>query len=161
MITGKDMTSAFDSIKRTKFIEILESFIREDEIRIIRILLSNTTLDIKSSCNISNPFDINIGSPQDDDLNGCLFIIYLEKALRTLRDNRHVTGEHSYAVSSKSTLPAECIYADGADLISDSAEKKKRQLQLFTHTFAEFNLQINDTKTEHTVQKRGDKKNEE
>ena len=35
------------------------------------------------------------------------------------------------------------------------------QLQLVTTTFAEFNLQINDTKSKYTVLKRGDKKNEE
>ena len=80
------MTLAFATIKRTKLVEILESFLREDEILIIRILLSNTTLDIKSSSNISNSFDANVGSPQGDGLSGCLLIIYLEKALRTLRD---------------------------------------------------------------------------
>ena len=56
------------------------------------------TLDINSSSNISNPFDTNVVSPQEDGLNGFLFIIYLEKALRFLRDradNNHVTGEHS------------------------------------------------------------------
>ena len=47
------------------------------------------------------------------------------------------------------------------DLINDCADKKKRQLQLVTPTFAEFNLQINNTKTEHTVLKRSDKKNED
>ena len=149
VITGIDMTSTFGIIKRTKLIEILESFLREDEIRIIRIHLSNTTLDIKPSSSISNPFDTNVGSPQGDNLSGCLFIIYLEKALRTLRDwvaNNHVTDEHSYAVRSKSTLPDECIYADDTDLINDCAEKKKIQLQLITPTFAEFSLQINDTK---------------
>ena len=73
------MTSPFETIKRTKLIEKLESFLREDEIRIIRILLSNITLDIKSSSNISNPFNTNIGSPQCDGLSGCLLIIYLEK----------------------------------------------------------------------------------
>ena len=90
--------------------------------------------------------------------------LYVEKALRTLCDRveeNNVTGEHSNAVSSKSTLPDECIYADDTDLINDCAEKKKRQLQLVTPTFAEFNLQINDDKKEHTVLKRGDKKNEE
>ena len=136
MITGIDMTSAFDTIKRTKLIEILES-----------------------SSNISNPFDTNIGSPKGDGLSGCLFIIYLEKALRTLRDrvdNNHVTGQHSYAVSSKSsTLPDESVYADDTYLINDRTEKKKRQLQLVTPTFCEFNLQINNTKTDHTVLKRG------
>ena len=62
------------------------------------------TLDINSSSNISNPFDTNVVSPQEDGLSGFLFIIYLEKALRFLRDradNNHVAGEHSYAVSSK------------------------------------------------------------
>ena len=73
------MTSPFETIKRTKLIEKLESFLREDEIRIIKILLSNITLDIKSSSNISNPFNTNIGSPQGDGLSGCLLIIYLEK----------------------------------------------------------------------------------
>ena len=116
-ITGVDMTSAFDTIKRTKLIEILETFLREDEICIIRILLSNTTLGIKSFSNISNLFDTNIGSLQDDGLSGCLFI-YLEKALRTFRyqvDNNHVIVEHSYTVSSIS----ECIYADDTDLLKD------------------------------------------
>ena len=75
MITGIDMTSAYDTIKRTKLIEILESFLREDEIPIIRILLSNTTLDIKSSSSISNPFDANLSSPQGDGISGCPLII--------------------------------------------------------------------------------------
>ena len=129
MIIGIDVTSAFDTIKRTKLIDILESFLREDEISIIRILLSNTTLDIKSFNNISNPFSTNVGSPQGDGLNGCFFITYLEKALRTLRDrveNNHVTGEHSYIVSSKSNIPDECIYADDTDLINECAEKKRQ-----------------------------------
>ena len=49
MITGIDMMSTFDTINRTNSIEILETFLRKDEIHIIRILHSNTTLDIKSS----------------------------------------------------------------------------------------------------------------
>ena len=56
---------------------------------------------------------------------------------------------------------SEWIYADDTDLINDCAENKKVQLQLVTLTFAEFNLQINGTKTEHRVLKRSDKKNEE
>ena len=43
------------------------------------MLFSNTKLDIKSSSNIRNSLDANIGSPQDDGLSTCLFIIYLEK----------------------------------------------------------------------------------
>ena len=108
------MNSDIDTLKRRNLIEILELFPQEDKIRITRILLSNTTLDIKSSSNISKPFDTNVVSLQGDVLSGSLFIIYLGKALRTLRDredNNHVTDEHSYTVSSKSDLPDECIYA--------------------------------------------------
>ena len=97
---------------------------------------------------------------QGDGLRGCLFIICLVKALRTLPDrvdNGHVTSEHSYAVSFKSTLPYEYIDSDGTDLINDCVEKKKRHLQLVSYTFVEFNLQINDTKTE---KKRSDKEKE-
>ena len=86
------------------------------------------------------------------------------KILRTLYDrvdNNQVTGKYSYAVSSKSTLPNEWIYVDDTDLMNDCAEKEKRRLQLVTPTFAELNLQINDTKTKRTVLKIGDKKNEE
>ena len=114
LITGIDMNSDFDTLKRRNLIEILELFPREDKIRIIRMLLSNTTLDIKSSSNISNPFDTNLVSLQGDGLSGFLFIIYLGKALRTLldqEDNNHGTDEHSYTVSSKGDLPDECIYA--------------------------------------------------
>ena len=81
MITGIDMTSAYDTIQRTKLIEILESFLREDEIRIIRVLLSNTTLDIKSSSSISNPFDVNLSSPQGDGISGCPLIIPWESLM--------------------------------------------------------------------------------
>ena len=75
MIIAIDMFSAFETIKRIKLIEILESFLQEDEIRIIRVILSNTTLDIKSSSNISNPFNISISSPQTDNLSESFFII--------------------------------------------------------------------------------------
>ena len=62
MIAGIDMTFVFDTIKRIKLIENLESFLRGDEILNIRILLSNTTLDINSSSNTSHLFHANIHS---------------------------------------------------------------------------------------------------
>ena len=37
-------TSAFDTIWRDKLIEITEEFLEEDEMRILRVLLSDTNL---------------------------------------------------------------------------------------------------------------------
>ena len=71
------MSSAFDTIKRTQMLTILESFLERDEVRMIRVLLSNTVLQIKTSGVTSVPFETNTGSPQGDGLSGCLFNIYL------------------------------------------------------------------------------------
>ena len=48
-ITGLDMSSAFDTIIREDLIKVLENILHEDEVRMVRMLLSNTTLDIKIS----------------------------------------------------------------------------------------------------------------
>ena len=41
------MSSAFDTIIREELVYILEQILHEDELRMCRLLLSNTTLDIK------------------------------------------------------------------------------------------------------------------
>ena len=162
-ITGIDMTSAFDTIRRTTLIEILQSFLDEDEVRMIRILLSNTVLEIKTKGAPSSPFTTNIGSPQGDGLSGCLFTIYLEKALRTLRNklnNTQVSQEHCYATKIKKIIPDESVYADDADFINVSPTQNDNLMSAVTDIFPEYNLIINDTKTEQTVLKRGNRNDE-
>ena len=41
------MSNAFDSIWRYRLIEITGKFLEEDEMRILRVLLSDTNLEIK------------------------------------------------------------------------------------------------------------------
>ena len=69
MITSIDMKKSWKkSIYKSKTKKLkkfrISSFLWKDEICTIRILLSNTTLVIKSSSNISNLFDTKVGSPQ-------------------------------------------------------------------------------------------------
>jgi hypothetical protein len=45
LITGLDMSSAFDTINRDELIEVLEEFLDEDEVRICRILLSEMRMN--------------------------------------------------------------------------------------------------------------------
>ena len=47
-ITGIDMSAAFDSIHRHKVIEELEGILDKDELRMAQLLLSNTTIIIKT-----------------------------------------------------------------------------------------------------------------
>ena len=62
-ITGIDMSSAFGTIKRDRLIEILTTFLDDDEIRMIRLLLTNTTLEIRDQGAKTEAFESNIGSP--------------------------------------------------------------------------------------------------
>ena len=75
------MSSAFDTIKKEKLLEILSSFENNNEIGIIRLLLSNTTLKIELNNVNTEPFESNIGSLQGDALSVTLFNIYFEHAL--------------------------------------------------------------------------------
>ena len=112
-ITGVDMTSTFDIVKREKLLEILSSFLNKDEIRIIRVLLSNTKLN---NINIE-PFESNIGSPQGDALSGILFSINFENALSKVRS--------FFNVDETLTLPQEAIYADDAEFITNDKQKEE------------------------------------
>ena len=81
-ITGIDMSAAFDTILRHKLINELETILNEDEMRMTQLLLSNTTISIKTGNVISEPCKTNIGSPQGDGLSGTFFNIMFEAALR-------------------------------------------------------------------------------
>ena len=81
------MSAAFDTINRHELLEILKDIIEEDEVRIIQYLLSETTLNVKiDGAETKRPFTSNIGTPQGDSLSPVLFIIYLEHALKDIRN---------------------------------------------------------------------------
>ena len=145
-ITGIDMSSAFDTIKREKLLEILSSFLENDELRIIRLLLSNTTLTIKLNNVKAEPFQSNIGSPQGDALSGTLFNIYLEYALRKIRS--------FFKNDTISSLPQETIYADDVDFITTEKEKQHNLSKYVKEILLEENLKVNESKTEETILER-------
>ena len=73
--TGIDMSAAFDTIDRVQLIKILGNFADSDEMRMVRLLLSETSLEVKLSGHKTKPpqFASNVGSPQGDGLSGPLF----------------------------------------------------------------------------------------
>ena len=61
------MSSAFDTIDRQTLLDILREIIEEDELRIIRFLLSDTIINTRiNGARKEKPFESNIGSPQGD-----------------------------------------------------------------------------------------------
>ena len=82
---GLDLSKAFDSLNRSKLMEILGRYnlATEDELRMIQFLLSKTTLRGKINGELGKTFDTHIGTPQGDALSPILFLIYLEHVWRT------------------------------------------------------------------------------
>jgi hypothetical protein len=147
-LLGLDMSRAFDTINRKKLMETLDNVpgIHDDEKRLIRILLANTSIQVMFNGILTKPFVSNIGSPQGDGLSPILFAIYLEAALREVRQR----GPQRPSVDANSGLPSEAIYADDTDFISLSEEYLNSVLHAIGPIFGEFNLLVNVDKTDRS-----------
>lgn len=143
------MSRAFDTIDRTKLMEILETVPgnTDDDRRLIRLLLANTSIQVHFNGVDTKPFASTIGSPQGDALSPILFAIYLEAALREL----HARGPQRPQQDLNVHLPLEAIYADDTDFISMFAEFLDEIQARVGPIFEEFNLLVNVDKTERTV----------
>ncbi|GFR83905.1 very-long-chain enoyl-CoA reductase [Elysia marginata] len=132
------MSAAFDTINRSQILDILKTIIKEDELRIIRFLLSNTEINGSSK---AIPFMSNVGTPQGDSLSPVIFTIYLENALREIRTTLPEPN------SSYGRVPSEIAYADDVDFIGhDYVNIAKIQKTLEKHQ-----LKVNTDKTEFTL----------
>ena len=113
------MSSAFDTIDRQTLLDILREIVEEDELRVIRFLLSGTIINTRiNGATKEKPFESNIGSPQGDSLSPVLFSL---KEVRTILPRPTSDFEK--------TLPTEIVYADDVDFIglefADIAEVQK------------------------------------
>ena len=78
------MTTAFDTIDRNQLLNIMATIVNEDELRIIRFLMSNTKINTRiNGATKTNTFISNVRTPQGDSLSPVLFIVYLEQSFTT------------------------------------------------------------------------------
>ena len=160
------MSSALDTIHRDKVIEIAEEILDEDEIRILRILIAETTLEDKVENAQATTFTSNIGSPQGDSISGPLFTIYFNKALQQLNDTMQRESIDVRDINPQwierlnSNLPDEMEYADVCDFVTEMERKKERIFDYAKKVLTENNLLVNEEKTENITIKRGTKEEE-
>ena len=149
------MSSAFDTLERNKLLEIVEGFMSEDNKRILRILLSNTTVEIKIKGAETTSFKSNIGAPQGDSYSGPQFTTYFESSLKTVRQKTNTTMTEDY--------PEEMIYADDYDHLTEELEKKRLFKGKVKELLGKDNLLVNEDKTEDTILRRNkhDRKNKQ
>ena len=61
---GIDLSRAFDTIHRDKLLDTLQTFLGESELRMIRFLLADTSLQPRLSTGDCLAFATTIGTPQ-------------------------------------------------------------------------------------------------
>jgi hypothetical protein len=116
-------------------------------------LMDTTTLHVRYKNVISSPFKVNFGSPQGDSVSPIIFTIYLEFALRQLRQ--------TYKKPKVDRLmPPEICYADDVDFISMSSEHIKDIQAKVPIELKDWNLKVNEAKLELTTLKRDDRDQE-
>jgi len=144
-IHGIDMSKAFDTVSRLRLLDIMQTFLDEDAVRLTRVLLSNTSLSVRLGKDLSSKFNTTIGTPQGDALSPVLFVIYLEAALRELRAvlPPRPVGDRM--------LPPEVIYADDTDFLSRSRAWLDSIEPDITRTLGLWQLKVNEDKTERTT----------
>ena len=143
-LLGIDLSRAFDIIRRDKLLDILQTFLGESEMRIIRLLLADTSLEPRLSTGECHAFATSIGTPQGDSLSPVLFTVYLEAALRDLRSRLPTRPQ------TDANLPLDVEYADDTDFISTSRLFLDDIERITPACLAEWSLTINASKTERS-----------
>ena len=143
---GIDMTSAFDTIKRSTILRLLDDAgCTSDDIRLVRLLLSNTKVRVRVNKSLSAEFVSSVGAFQGDSLSGGLFTLSLAGALNHLRA---VSGRPNPPVADIG-LPLEWEYADDTDFIDEDEITLTELLPVCTKVLNEWDLTVNESKTEY------------
>ena len=141
---GIDLSRAFDTIRRDKLLDTLQTFHDESELRMIRFLLADTSLQPRLSTGDCMAFATTISTTQGDSLSPVLFTVYLEAALRDLRSRLPTR------LPEDAALPLDVEYADDTDFISTSRPFLNDIERIAPPCLAEWSLTINGSKTERT-----------
>ena len=107
-------------------------------------LLAETNLQVRLRDVLASAFETTLGTPQGDALSPVLFAIYLERALR---DVRNLAPARPPADEG---LPLEALYADDSDFFSTCRVFLQGLEKLIPPTIKEYNLMANDKKWEWT-----------
>jgi hypothetical protein len=142
---GIDMSAAFDTIKRKTILRLLETAgCTDDEVRLVRYLLSNTKLQVRVKQELSDWFESSIGAFQGDSLSGKLFTLVLAGGLYELREKL----ERCEPPISIEGVPEEWEYADDVDFGDEEMEQLIALFPDIKQILSTWNLFVNDTKTE-------------
>ena len=112
------MSKAFDTVDRRKLIDILRKRgIEEENVTIIKRLLSQPTLRAKNGKTIGEPFNTNRGVPPGKWLSPRLFTLYLDEDIKEI--------DREFGTEAPKGQDPQIQYADDADFILDILENAR------------------------------------
>jgi len=139
---GIDMSRAFDTLDREKLMNVMRTITDDDQVRLIALLLANTTLAVKVGKERAEPFSNTIGTPQGDGLSPVLFTCYLEAAIREAKSKLPPRPEED------ADMPHDTRYADDVNFYSTSMPWLQTSLPIIAATLEGWSLVVNTQKTE-------------
>ena len=143
---GIDMSSAFDTIKRSTILKLLEDAgCSEDDIRLVRLLMANTKIRVRVNSTLSAEFVSTNGAFQGDSLSGTLFTLSLAGSLYHVRS---VVVERPNPPISDTGMPVEWEYSDDVDFLDEHLQPLQELLPKCRDVLSEWNLHVNESKTE-------------
>jgi exonuclease III len=149
-IIGIDMSKAFDTVHREKLLSITDKILDNSTRRIVRVLVADTSLQITLQGLVSNKFKTVMGIPQGDGLSPVLFIIYLEAAMREVRElDAGLYGSCGFGKYPRwGHSLTELSYADDVDFIGSDKNTLDALVEKIAERFSPWNLKVNVGKTE-------------
>lgn len=163
-----DMSKAFDTIHRDRVITDLQGILEPDELHLVKILIEDVQITVKTNNTKGKPFITNIGTPQGDCLSPTLFTLYLAKTLKegepkmpdTLIYDHSYYLTHEHLISRAETdhtyskhpgrgFMTELQYADDISWITGNFDSGTSYMKkVIPDRLKNRNLTINTSKTE-------------
>jgi hypothetical protein len=151
-----DFSKAFDTVNREKLLQVCHTHFDKDTVRMIRLLLTDTTFQVRYKGKLSSrKFFTNIGVPQGDALSPILFILYLDAAMKDVYS--HLPHKLKLKLSSSDLhLQSFSAFADDLNMQHSDPLVLKQWLRIAIPIFRDnWNLIINESKTQEcTIQKK-------
>lgn len=144
---GTDISMAFDRVDRGKLLDYFkrDQWMDEDQLRMTRVLLANTTLQVRVRRVLSGVATTNCGTIQGDALSMLAFVGYIAGAMH---DVRRALSNRLPVLDQRITLPFETAYVDDLDRHSTQRGFLEEVLIETECNFAGWNLELNKVKTE-------------
>ena len=151
-----DISKAFDTVDRSKLMEILKNILTPSELHMIYLVINDVILNVKIGDKVGADILTAIGICQNDCLSALLFILYLAHAIKPILKDRYPDDYHQTLCSAldwivdrdKLQIEIDPKYADDITFICSEKAKINQVERVLPSMLSEEGLYINKSKTE-------------